>query len=103
MTELGCDELPPELEAGERAALEETAALLFAARPRPGPAFRGELRRQTVCRGARLAPRPPGLRRRVLGFLALGAVLIALGASGLTGRGPLAPPTDGAGHVAQVR
>jgi hypothetical protein len=90
MTALDPDELPPELAPAERAALAETAAVLLAARPLPSAGFRGALRRSLA---GRLAPsRPPRLRRRVAAFVVAGAVLLLLGASGLTGHGPLAPP-----------
>ena len=99
MTGFDPDELPPELDPGERAALAETAALLLAARPVPGAGFRGWLRRATV--GAAAAPRPPRLRRRAAALVAGGALLVLVAASGLTGHGPLAPPTERG--AAQVR
>ncbi len=87
------DELPPGLDAAERAALAATAALLAAARPLPAAGFRGALRRQTLAAApGRLVPRPPHLRRRVLALLLAGALVVGAAASGLAPRGPLARP-----------
>ncbi|MFN2628761.1 MAG: hypothetical protein ABR569_09020, partial [Gaiellaceae bacterium] len=101
--ELGPDELPDGLDAGERAALGATAARLIAARPLPSAAFRGELRRMTLGPAGLLPRRPTRLRQRILGFVVVGAALVGLAASGLTGAGPLAPRAGGAAHVAEVR
>jgi hypothetical protein len=96
-------ELPDDLDPADRTALAATAARLVAARPVPSPGFRGDLRRETLARGRVLNRRPARLRRRVLAFVVAGALPVLVAASGLTGSGPFAPPTDGAAHVAQTR
>ncbi len=99
MTGFDPDELPPELDPAERMALADTAALLLAARPVPTAGFRGALRRATLAQPARA--RPPRLRRRVAALVAGGTLLLLVAASGLTGRGPLAPPAEHG--AAQIR
>jgi hypothetical protein len=103
MPDFDPDELPADLDPTDRAALAATAAHLLGVRPRPSAGFRGRLRRDILARGGVLPRRPPRLRRRVLGALAAGAALVLLAASGLTGTGPLAPPSGGGGQAAQVR
>jgi hypothetical protein len=99
VTRFDPDELGAELDPADRAALAETAALLTAARPLPGPGFRGALRRQTLAAGAgRLVPRPPHLRRRALGLVVAGTLLVLAAAGGLAGHGPLARPAATAGR-----
>ena len=79
--------LEPKLGAAERERLLETARLLEQARPRPRPAFRGELARQLRARSA--APRR--VRLLIGAYAGSGLALLAVVAIGLGGVGPLAP------------
>lgn len=82
-------ELTPEASAEERAELRELSARLAADRPAPRAGFRGSLRRRLVERDPGYGPRPRHLRAIVGAYVAAGAVLMALGAVGATGVGPL--------------
>jgi hypothetical protein len=71
----------------ERMRLLETARLLEQARPRPLPAFRGELARQLRTRSAA----PQRVRLLIGAYAGSGLALLAVVAVGLAGAGPLAP------------
>ena len=79
--------LEPELEPAERMRLLETARLLEQVRPRPRPAFRGELARQLRTRSAG----PQRVRLLIGAYAGSGFALLAVVAVGLAGAGPLAP------------
>jgi hypothetical protein len=65
------DTTPSELDLAER---------LSAARPLPSAGFRGTLWQHLALLDPAYGPRPPRLRLIVAGYLALGLLLIALGA-----------------------
>jgi hypothetical protein len=97
VTGFEANELAPELDAGERAALVELGADLITARPVPSAGFRGELRRGllALAGGRRAVPgRPPNLRHLITANLAAGLALLAFAAAGVAGLGPLAPSKE---------
>ncbi|HZV73356.1 MAG TPA: hypothetical protein VFF79_06540 [Conexibacter sp.] len=73
------------LDAPEDVALAER---LLAARPLPGPAFRGRLRRLLEAR-SRPVDRPARVRALIAGCAAAGALLLLVGAVSAAGAGPL--------------
>jgi hypothetical protein len=79
MSELPGDEA--RLDSAEQRLGEQLAAQ----RPPPAAGFRGALRRRLVAEDPGYGPRPPRLRLTVGGWLAGGALLIALGALQATG------------------
>jgi hypothetical protein len=79
--------LDPKLEPAERLRLLETARVLEQARPRPRPAFRGELARQLRARSTG----PQRVRLLIGAYAGSGLALLAVVAVGLAGAGPLAP------------
>jgi hypothetical protein len=85
------DDLDPSLSPREKAALESMALRLDDERPLPAAAFRGDLRRrlERATDGSLLASRTR--RRLALGYVATGALLLALATAGLAGVGPLSP------------
>jgi hypothetical protein len=95
MTSFDPHELSFDLDPGERAELSVMAERLLAMRPVPRAAFRGELRRSLLGRGAAPA-RPRWLRARVTAYVVSGAALLAIAGIGAAGAGPLAPPSSAA-------
>jgi hypothetical protein len=70
-----------DLPAGER----DLGDRLLASRPVPAAGFRGALGRHLELSDPGYGPRPEMLRRRVAVYLALGLLLIALGAARAVG------------------
>jgi hypothetical protein len=73
------------------AAEERTVARLYAERPVPAPAFRGELRRRLVSgsnTGARTWFGDFSARALVASYLGAGLIMLAVAAAGLVGAGP---------------
>jgi hypothetical protein len=75
----------PDNEAGLGSAEQRLGELLAAQRAAPAAGFRGTLRRHLAAEDPGYGPRPPRLRLNVGGWLAGGALLIALGALQATG------------------
>ena len=84
------EELGPYVDRAEGAALDAVAEILEHERPIPRAAFRAALGARLADQaGQRAARRPERLRLAVGAYLASGFALLAVGAIGLTGAGPL--------------
>lgn len=75
----------PEIDTELPAAQQELAGVLETDRPVPSARFRGALGRHLLGRDPGYGPRPDRLKLTVSGFLAAGALLLALGALQATG------------------
>ncbi len=87
-------ELAPDLDEAEREALVAIAMRLQAERPAPGPAFRGDLRRQLLggakTRRSPAFAGPQSARALAATYSAAGLLLLAIAAIGVAGVGPFA-------------
>jgi hypothetical protein len=83
------DDLRADLEPHDADELLATADALRRGRPVPAAAFRGDLRRRLLRKGAG-ASRPRRLWLAVAGSASLGSALLAVAAVGLAGSGPFA-------------
>ncbi|MEA2156461.1 MAG: hypothetical protein QOE11_2601 [Solirubrobacteraceae bacterium] len=78
-----------DLEPGAPEDLIRLAERLEHERPVPTAAFRGDLRRSLLARGAAYS-RPARLRLLVAGYAGAGSALLLVGAASAAGLGPLA-------------
>ncbi len=84
-------ELRPYVDRGEADGLNDLADRLEADRPVPRAGFRAELKAELIEaeRTRPVAWRPKHLKRLVAGYCGAGSLLLAVGALGITGAGPL--------------
>ena len=83
-------DLPPDLEPGEAERMVEVGMQLSAARPLPGPNFRGELRRRLAGAQASGAVAPRRVRALAASYALAGLLLLAVAGIGVAGSGPFA-------------
>jgi hypothetical protein len=83
------DELGPDVDPQEAAALLAIGERLERERPLPRPAFRGDLQRALARDLTARRRRPQYLWRTVAGYVGSGLVLLLVAALGALGAGPL--------------